>query len=166
MEFLVSAGNKEFNFENSNERLKINGLINTSEIIKLDEKTFSINNKEGDFVVDIIKFDEFSKTLITLVNGKRVDLSIKDKNDLLLKKLGLDNVNTNKFNELKSPMPGMVLDIKVSEGQEIKKGDPIIVLEAMKMENILKAPADVTVKSIHAKKGTAVEKNQILVKFS
>ncbi len=62
-------------------------------------------------------------------------------------------------------MPGMVLNILVKEGDVVKKGDPLIVLEAMKMENILKSPTEGTVKKVAAIKGTAVEKNQLLIQF-
>lgn len=62
-------------------------------------------------------------------------------------------------------MPGMVLNILVTEGQEVKKGDALIILEAMKMENILKSPTDGTIKKIAITKGFAVEKNQLLIQF-
>jgi biotin carboxyl carrier protein len=53
----------------------------------------------------------------------------------------------------------------VESGQMIKKGDAIVVLEAMKMENILKSPADGIVKKVHVTKGDKVEKNQVMVNF-
>jgi acetyl/propionyl-CoA carboxylase alpha subunit len=90
---------------------------------------------------------------------------ISDRYDELLRSLGMDKAMGAKVNELKAPMPGLVLDIRVTEGQSVAKGEAVIVLEAMKMENILKAPADVVVKKIVAKKGNAVEKNQVLVTF-
>ena len=62
-------------------------------------------------------------------------------------------------------MPGLVLDIRVVEGDAVKKGDPILVLEAMKMENIIKSPTDGIVKKINVKKGVAVEKSQVLIHF-
>ena len=62
-------------------------------------------------------------------------------------------------------MPGLVLDIKVEVGQEVLEGEPLLVLEAMKMENVLKSPADVVVKSIDVKQQAAVEKNQVLITF-
>jgi len=70
-----------------------------------------------------------------------------------------------KVNDIKAPMPGMVLNILVDEGQEVKKGDALIVLEAMKMENILKSPVDGVIKKIAINKGVAVEKNQLLIQF-
>ena len=59
----------------------------------------------------------------------------------------------------------MVLKILVTEGDQVKKGDALLVLEAMKMENIIKSPADGLVKKINAVQGTAVEKNQVLIQF-
>jgi biotin carboxyl carrier protein len=66
---------------------------------------------------------------------------------------------------MKAPMPGLVLDIKVATGDVIKKGDAVVVLEAMKMENNLKSPGDGTVKKVSVNKGQAVEKNQVLIEF-
>jgi biotin carboxyl carrier protein len=62
-------------------------------------------------------------------------------------------------------MPGMVLSVSVAEGQQVQKGDPLLVLEAMKMENVIKSPGEGTVKSIAVKAGAAVEKNALLIRF-
>jgi biotin carboxyl carrier protein len=62
-------------------------------------------------------------------------------------------------------MPGLVLKVFVNKGDSIKKGDNLFVLEAMKMENIIKSPADVTVEKILIKPGDKVEKGQILMLF-
>jgi biotin carboxyl carrier protein len=62
-------------------------------------------------------------------------------------------------------MPGLVLKIMVEPGQEVSKGDGLLILEAMKMENIIKAPTDGVVKSIEVEQSNAVEKNQVLIKF-
>ena len=85
--------------------------------------------------------------------------------DVLLEQMGIDMAAANVVNDLKAPMPGLVLEIPVSVGQEIKKGDQLIILEAMKMENVLKAVGDGVVKSIEVGKGDSVEKNQVLIKF-
>jgi biotin carboxyl carrier protein len=77
----------------------------------------------------------------------------------------MDALATKKVNELKAPMPGLVLDVRVKVGDVIKKGEPLVVLEAMKMENVLKSIADVTIKKIAIEKGNAVEKNQVLIFF-
>lgn len=61
-----------------------------------------------------------------------------------------------------SPMPGTILKVNASEGQAVKAGDVIFILEAMKMENEIVAPCDGTIKQILASKGSAVETDQIL----
>ncbi len=61
-----------------------------------------------------------------------------------------------------SPMPGTILDVKVSVGQSVKKGDVICVLEAMKMENDIPAPQDGVIASINVSKGASVSANDIL----
>lgn len=100
------------------------------------------------------------------MNGNKYTVQIKDKYDDLLKELGIDTASAKKVKEMKAPMPGLVVDVRVKEGDTIKKGDALVVLQAMKMENILKSPADVIVKKIHIKKDDTVEKNQILISFS
>ena len=64
--------------------------------------------------------------------------------------------------QVTSPMPGTILDVKVSQGASVKKGDVLMVLEAMKMENEIMCPRDGKVASIHAAKGAAVESGTLL----
>jgi len=121
------------------------------------------NNKSYD--VEIVEADFNLKKFVVKVNGSKYELEAKDRLDLLLKELGMENLSESKVKDIKAPMPGLVLELKISEGQEISKGDAILVLEAMKMENILKSPTDGIVKSISVKIGDAVEKNQVLIDF-
>jgi len=79
--------------------------------------------------------------------------------------MGISNLDSAQVNDMKAPMPGLILDILVTPGQEVKKGDQLLILEAMKMENVLKAPGDGTVSSIEVAKGDSVEKGQVLIKF-
>lgn len=68
--------------------------------------------------------------------------------------------------KVESPMPGTIVDIKVSAGQAVKAGDVLIVLEAMKMENEIKAPSDGTVASVNVDKGASVDTGSLLVTLS
>jgi biotin carboxyl carrier protein len=136
------------------------------DVISPESKRFHVLRDNRSYEVEIVEADTVAKTMLVKVNGRSYPLAIADKFDELLHSMGLDKAATAKVNDLKAPMPGLVLNVVVEEGQQIKKGDPVIVLEAMKMENILKSPADVTVKKIAVKKGVAVEKGQILVLFS
>ena len=62
-------------------------------------------------------------------------------------------------------MPGLVLKVLVSEGQEVAEGDVIVILEAMKMENVIKSPTGARVKSIRVNKGDTIDKGEVMVTF-
>ena len=143
----------------------IDGKAFEWDVIEVKNGSFHVIKDFKSYNVEVIKADVAEKSFLIRVNGNKYILSVKDKFDLLLKDLGLDNMNTKKVNEIKAPMPGLVLDIRVSEGDTVKKGDAILVLEAMKMENNIKSPTDGIVKKINVKKGLAVEKNQVLIQF-
>ena len=67
---------------------------------------------------------------------------------------------------MKSPMPGLIIAVRIREGQEVKKGERLIVLESMKMQNELKAPRDGVIRSLRIKVGDNVEQNQVLLTVS
>lgn len=151
-------GNNHFSGE-------INGKLFSADIIKIKEGFYHLLKDNQSYTLELVKSIPDEKKLIVKINNTSYTLDVKDKYDDLLHSLGLDSMATKKVNDIKAPMPGMVLNILVEEGQSIKKGDPLIVLEAMKMENILKSPTDGVIKKIAAIKGTAVEKNQLLIQF-
>jgi len=144
---------------------KLNEKIVKGDIIKISPYQFHIIHNNTSYNVDVIKLNREEKTMVVKINSIKFNLQLKDKYDELLHNLGLDTLAAKKVSDIKAPMPGMVLNVLVSEGTEVKKGDTLIVLEAMKMENILKSPTDGVIKKISAVKGNAVEKNQILIQF-
>ncbi|WP_201985348.1 biotin/lipoyl-containing protein [Hymenobacter rubidus] len=127
---------------------------------------FHILHEGRSYNAELIEADYAAKTIALKINGQRVELQAKDRFDLLLDRLGMSNATATKVNELKAPMPGLIVDIRVQPGQTVHKGDPLLVLEAMKMENILKAPADGTVGSLKVSLRDNVQKGQVLVQFS
>lgn len=135
------------------------------ELIPNGESGYHIIKDNRSYNVDLVEADYDEKKMILSINGNVYEVDVRDRFDVLLKQLGMDIGNSKKVNELKAPMPGLVLDFKVSEGDTVKKGDALMVLEAMKMENILKSPTDGVVKRFAVSKGDAVEKNQLLLEF-
>lgn len=148
---------------------KVSGTSNgnpiEADILSTGHQQFHLLLNNQSYNIELVKADYAEKKLVVKVNGKKYTLDVKDKYDELLHNLGLDNIAAKKINDIKAPMPGMVLNILVSEGQQVKKGDSLLVLEAMKMENVLKSPTDGVIKKVVATKGTAVEKNQLLIQF-
>lgn len=113
----------------------------------------------------VVSREPGGKELSLSVGGKTLSLRVRDSSDLVLEKMGIGQKAGSKVSDLKSPMPGLVRQIMVQEGQEVAKGTPLMVLEAMKMENILKAQGPATVKKIEVNVGQAVEKGAMLVRF-
>lgn len=163
--YTISTNNSSYKVEKENDGWKLNGENISIDQIQISETNYHIIKNDKTYDVDIIKFNKEDKTALIKVNGTKYELKVADKFDELLKNLGMDSLATKKVNNIKAPMPGLVLNILVEDGTVVKKGDALIVLEAMKMENILKSPTDGTVKKISVKKGVAVEKNQILIEF-
>lgn len=152
--------NQQFHFE-----IDLKEALKDLDLIEIREGVYHLIKDNCSYNIWLVKIDLESKTLTISINGTNYTVVLKDKMDLLLEKMGIQKEQHSKLSNLKAPMPGLVLDIKVEVGQEVKKGDPILVLEAMKMENVLKATGDGVIKSIEVKKGQAVEKNENLINF-
>ena len=159
--------NNSLDFEIKQEKGKT--LLNGQEVVidmvgGKDQHLHILHNNKS-YRAEVVSFNAAEKACTIKVNGNTFDLEIKDQYDELLHQLGLDNLNKVKIAELKAPMPGLVLKIFVSEGDKVQKGDNILVLEAMKMENIIKSPGDVTIKAIKIRPADTVEKNQVMFLF-
>ena len=79
--------------------------------------------------------------------------------------MGMVSKEIPKINKLDAPMLGNIINVLVSKGDKVTKGDPLLILEVMKMENVIKAPGDVTIQKINVLVGNNVNKNQTLIKF-
>ena len=164
--YKVTVNKKEFRAEFDRNKMEISGKKFEADILEYKEGKFHILRDNKSISAELVEMNLEEKTFLIKVNSNIYSVIVRDKYDELLKSLGMDSLNSSKVNEVKAPMPGLVLDIRVSEGDEVKKGDPILVLEAMKMENIIKSPTDGVIKKINVKKGLAVEKNQVLINFA
>lgn len=121
-----------------------------------------LNDNKG---YDIEVVSQEGKNITLLLNGRTHELNISDQYDLLVEKMGLSIVTDQKLTSVKAPMPGLILDILVEPGQEIAEGDSLLILEAMKMENVIKAEADAIVSEVKLNKSDTVEKNQVILVF-
>lgn len=115
--------------------------------------------------VEVVSANTATKEFTVKVNNRVYQIQLKDRYDELLKNLGMEAVGQKKLREIKAPMPGMVLNILVQAGDTVDKDTPLLILEAMKMENVIKCAAPAVVKKVHAVKGVAVEKNAVLIEF-
>jgi len=160
----ITIDNKDIELVKSNGSWLTNIDSNTR-IIKRDFETAIVINGSSVVSIKSLGIDVENKTITILHNGKKLNFKIIEPLDELLKSMGLESAFVSKISDLKAPMPGLVIDVLMKEGDDIKKGDKLVVLEAMKMENILKSPVDGKIKSISILKGQAVDKNQLLISF-
>lgn len=131
--------------------------------IAIDEHHFHLRDGMSSWNIQVTHFDPAARMLQVVVNGKSFQVSIATPLDRLIQELGFSTQVVHKAKELRAPMPGTVLEVFVQPGQEIREGDKLLILEAMKMENVLKAPGDGVVKGIEVKTGSAVSKNEVLI---
>lgn len=133
--------------------------------VKLPNGLYSILYKGRSFTASVDRIDRSAKTLTLTIDGKKTLVAVREPIDQLLDKMGMSNLNARKAEPVKAPMPGMILKVLVAPGQTISKGDGLLILEAMKMENVLKAQHPGIVKNINVAERTAVEKGAVLIEM-
>ena len=143
----------------------VNGVPVDIEFVKSATNSFKMRMNGVEKDADLVKLDKENKLVIVRIEGKKFAVQIKEPVDLMLDKLGINSKSTKKVNNLKAPMPGLVIKILAEQGKHYKAGDALMILEAMKMENVFKASADVTIKAIEITERQTVEKGQILMVF-
>lgn len=139
--------------------------ISSLDIEKDSTSIYHVLKNNRSYKAELEKSDFLKKTYTVRINSNTYRVKISNELDLLIEDMGLSLASANVVNDIKAPMPGLILDVQVEEGQEVKEGEYLLVLEAMKMENTLTAPRDGKVKSISIKKGQTVEKNQLLIEM-
>lgn len=153
-------------------KVKVNGFefsfdeaaIAEANVIHRSPAAFNllINNRS---VNVILLQDEGSKKATFEIDGEVFSTEIKDELDQMLDAMGFSAAAARQIKEVKAPMPGLVLDIAVQEGQQVTEGDKLLTLGAMKMENSITIPANAVIKRIPVKAGQAVEKGQVLIEL-
>ena len=146
--------NDSFHFDFSEEDIRHFDAIHES------ENSHHILEKKRSYKAHLIKSDFNTRDYDIEVNGNTYHVAIANALDLMIDQLGLSSVSSKKANDIKAPMPGLIVSVDVEEGQEVKEGDTVVVLEAMKMENALVSPGEGSVKKVLVKAGDKVDKNQ------
>ena len=155
----------DFDLSAVNDTLQWNGEAIPVDVRELQDGHLHFIYKNKSYNAEVVSENQEDKTSVVKVNGKLYEVGIEDQFDSLLKAMGMAAGSGKVAKEVKAPMPGLVLNISVVEGQEIQKGDSLLVLEAMKMENMLKSVTEGVIKKIYVSKGDKVEKNQVLIEF-
>jgi len=164
--YINTPGSKEVNLLQLNEK---EGSFNdggfTYECKRLDKNILLLRVNNKNFIVEYDNNeDERENNEFTFnINSKKISVTTKNELDVLTEKISGGKKDGKMKNEIHSPMPGVILKVNIKEGDEINKGDVILVLEAMKMENEIKASRDCRIKKINIMEKQSVNKNDLLI---
>lgn len=156
---------REYQVEQKQDLITVNGQAFDWDLAQLAPGKYHIIKDGQGYQIEVMTSEAEGKQLTLKINGQSHEVQLQDHMDLLLEKLGIDASADQGMQDLKAPMPGLVVEVFVQPGDMVAKGDKLMTLEAMKMENILKAQGDGEVKSVQVGKGDSVEKNQVMIQF-
>lgn len=157
--------NYKLSVNNSNSFEFTESDLEKLDAVRVEKSKFHILNDSKPYQVEIISTDFIAKKYTVKVNNNTYEVAISNPLDELIKSMGIERGKTKVVNAIKAPMPGLILEISVEVGQTVKENDPLLILEAMKMENSFLSPRDGIIKSIAVVKGNAVDKGQLLIEF-
>lgn len=139
--------------------------IEQLDVVKTSDTSYHILNDRISYKADIVHTDFFQKKYTVKINSNEYEVHIADELDKLIKEMGFSVGASKHVNAIKAPMPGLILDIHVKAGDEVKEDDSLLILEAMKMENVIVSPREGIIKSVSVEKGAAIDKGQLLIEF-
>ncbi|MFK8037568.1 MAG: biotin/lipoyl-containing protein [Crocinitomicaceae bacterium] len=144
-------------------QFNLNKILKSSNVV-VKKMTDTIYKVDGE-VIEILEINYDLKIVKIRHNHSTHHIQFKNDLDLTLDKMGIKRTFEAVDTDIKAPMPGKVLDIMVTPGQSIEKGQPLLILEAMKMENVLKAEGQAIIKSINVGRQESVESGQLLIEL-
>ncbi len=133
--------------------------------VQVNKNSFHLLEENKPFKVEITEHDFNKKSYKVKVNNNLYTIQIEDQLDTLIKALGFEVGASKKIDNIKAPMPGLILDIMVKPGDEVAIDTPLLILEAMKMENSIISPRAGVIKSVSGIKGNTVDKGELLIEF-
>lgn len=151
---------------NGNSEIGITGesMLET-DVVRTSGQTYHIIKDSKSYNGELVRADFNEKKYWVKINNNTYEIALLDSLDLLIKKMGFSLASSKNVSLVDAPMPGLILDIHVSEGQTVSENDPLLILEAMKMENVITSPRDGVIKEVMVKKGEAVDKKHLLISF-
>ncbi|MEM8486050.1 MAG: biotin/lipoyl-containing protein [Bacteroidota bacterium] len=161
--YKVLIGDRQIDLSIDGTTIAVDGSQKDLQIDRISAHTYAIIIDGKPYRVLLESVDGATCTMT--VNGVQHTLAVQDERAQLLELYGIADSNSAMEKEVRAPMPGLVLEVLVAEGDEAAAGKGLLVLEAMKMENEIKAAADGTVARIHVKAGDPVAKGDLLLEF-
>lgn len=140
--------------------------LSALDIVQNQDGSYSMIDQNISYHIEIIRSDYLEKTYTLKVNDKEISLVLKSELDIKIENMGYIGKEGVSGGIIYSPMPGLVVKTSVVAGQEVDKGQALLVLEAMKMENVIKSPVKGVVGKIWVANGDSVSKKQVLIEIN
>lgn len=134
-------------------------------ILHQEDNTYRFLYKEKLYDIKVLDYNAEEKTYDLKINGFKTKVKQSNELDILIAQLGFNKPPKKELKEINAPMPGLVKEVFVKEGDAIAVGDNLFILEAMKMENIIKSSGEGTISKILVIQGEKVEKGTVLAKL-
>ncbi|NHF61138.1 acetyl-CoA carboxylase biotin carboxyl carrier protein subunit [Flavobacteriaceae bacterium TP-CH-4] len=139
--------------------------LSQMDALQISDDSYHILQDHKPFSVELINTDFNRKRYVLKVNNNSYSVDILGGLDMLIDEMGFSLASSKNITSISAPMPGLILEINVTKGQEVHEDDPLLILEAMKMENIITSPRNGTIKSIAVNQGDTVDKKNLLIEF-
>ena len=139
--------------------------ISNLDITQVSNSKYHLLQNNKSFHTKVVASNFTTKEYEVSVNNTAYKVSVSNDLDILVKDMGFTLGSKKAISSIIAPMPRLILDVSVVVGQEVKENDPLLILEAIKMENSITSPIDGIIKAVHSNKGDAVEKNQLIIEF-
>ena len=162
MKYLTTVNDQQYEIE-----IKRDGVV----LVNVEERRVDFKSMGQHAVFSLIIDHKSYEAVVelrdgnhsVLIDSEMYQVNVTDeRTQRLAESMGTANDPTGEV-VIKSPMPGLIVDVPVNAGDAVSKGQTVVILESMKMENELKAPRDGTINRIEVKKGDSVEQNKVLV---
>jgi biotin carboxyl carrier protein len=139
--------------------------LQSYDMVRLSTQTLHVLKGRKPFKAAILHSDFLNRSYEVQVNGNLYSVRLSDELDQLISQMGFELGSASAISQVEAPMPGLILDIQVAVGHKVTEGVALLVLEAMKMENLILSPRDGVIKKIAVTEGTAVDKKDLLIEF-
>ena len=134
-------------------------------ITEIGKNKYHLLHNAQSHSIEVLDLDRNNKTITFKMDNETYAVKYMDVVDVKVDQMGLTDLAASDVEDTIAPMPGLVLDVHVEAGMEIDKGQPLLILEAMKMENVIKSAHAGHISNVFVQKGDKVEKNQILISY-
>ncbi|NER10838.1 acetyl-CoA carboxylase biotin carboxyl carrier protein subunit [Muriicola jejuensis] len=140
--------------------------LESLDILKTSTSRYHVLKENEPFPSEVLSSDFNGKTYRIKVRNDIYEVRLQNELDQQISRMGFSLGSVKNITAISAPMPGLILEIRVREGDQVAEDAPLLILEAMKMENVITSPREGVIESISVKVGESVDKKQLLITYA